>query len=37
MADLFNLTLTRVVFEFIGEMKWDYCLANLTLTRVVFE
>ena len=34
---MFNLTLTRVVFEFIGNFKRYVNDIYLTLTRVVFE
>ena len=32
-----NLTLTRVVFEYVWRMLWGNITCNLTLTRVVFE
>ena len=32
-----NLTLTRVVFEWILQKRNKFCWTNLTLTRVVFE
>ena len=35
--DTANLTLTRVVFEYILEILWSVLCGNLTLTRVVFE